>query len=416
MRLLLPTALAFLGPLVALNAPPVAPQALAAPNYTQNVAPLLRTRCVGCHRTDGSAPFSLSSYGQAKRWSTMNLQVVGSRRMPPWKPSEQGVFHGENRLSEEEIGLLKAWDKAGSPEGPSGAVSLAVAAPAALPAGAADKLLQPARPYVVAGGAEEEYRYFVLRNPYSETKWLRGIDLKPGNPRVVHHITAFLDSSDCAARMAAANTDGQAGYSAKHGGRFRPSSVLGFWAPGMENRPMPEGTAMELPPKTNIVVQVHYVSTGKAETDRWSLGLRLADGPPKRAMTTGMIERVKLDIPAGTAAYEAIKEETLPADVTLWALMPHAHGLARRMAAEAILPDGKRRPLVSIADWDPAWQSMYWFKDAVHLPKGTHIRFAVTYDNSDANLRNPNSPPRDTHWGEGSHDEMMLLAFLFTRD
>lgn len=415
MRFLLPAAFAALGPLAALLTPaPETPKSVD-PTYSQNVAPLLSARCVNCHREGGPAPFSLSTYAQAKKWSTMSMQVIDSRRMPPWKPTETGIFHDENRLTAGEIGLLKAWDKAGSPKGPEVAPEV-VSPEVAVDLGEPDKVLQPARPYVVAGGAEDEYRYFVVRNPYTETKWLRGIDLKPGNVRVVHHISAFIDSTGTAERLAAENKDGQAGYPSKNGGKFQPASILGFWAPGMKARPMPEGTAMELPPGARIVVQVHYVSTGKAETDRWSLGLRLAEGPPKKAMITGLVERIKLDIPAGAAACEVVQEETVPADVTLWALMPHAHGIAKQMRAEAILPNGVHRPLIAIADWDPAWQSMYWFKEAVRLPKGTKVRFVVTYDNSAANLRNPNQPPRPIHWGEAARDEMMLLAFLFTRD
>ncbi len=413
MRFLLPAAVAALGPVAALNAPQGSPKA-PAPSYVRDVAPLFAARCVPCHQAGGAAPFALDTHAQAKRWSAMTAQVAGSRRMPPWKPTDEGVFHGENRLTDAEIAMLKAWDKAG---GPAGTATDAKACPqvAAPCAEACDKVLKPARPYVVAAGAEEEYRYFVLCNPYEETKWLRSIDLRPGNPQVVHHMTAYLDQSGEAERMAAVNRDGQAGYTAKKGGKFHASAVLGFWAPGMQGRPMPEGTAMELPPKSRIVVQVHYVSTGKAEVDRWSLGLRLAEGPPKRAMVTGMVERVALDIPAGAAAYEAVQEETVPGDVTLWALMPHAHRLAKRMRAEAVLPGGTVRPLISISDWDPAWQSLYWFKEPVKLPKGAKIRFTASYDNSEANPRNPYSPPKAVRWGEGARDEMMLLAFLFTR-
>lgn len=416
MRFLLPAAIAALGPLAALNAPAPQGSKFAGPTYSQDVAPLLSARCVACHQSGGSAPFTLDTYSQAKKWSTMSTQVVESRRMPPWKPTDKGVFHDENRLTDAEIRMLKAWDKAGRPKGPempAATTNPDYVAPCADPS---DKVLKPARPYVVAAGAEEEYRYFVLANPYAETRWLRSVDLKPGNPQVVHHMTAFLDSSGAADRMAAANKDGRGGYSAKHGGKFQPTAILGFWAPGMQNRPMPEGTAMELPPKCRIVVQVHYVSNGKAEADPWSLGLRLADGPPKQAMVTGLVERSILDIPAGAAAHEVVQEETVPQDVTLWALMPHAHKLARRMKAEAILPNGGRRPLIAIADWDPAWQSLYWFKDPLRLPKGTKVRFTIAYDNSEANLRNPSSPPKAVHWGEAACDEMMMLAFLFTRD
>ncbi|RYG20417.1 hypothetical protein EON82_20265 [bacterium] len=407
MRLLLSAALAGIGSLV------LAPQKEEAPNYTQHVAPVLRDHCVSCHQAGGSAPFSLATYGQAKQWSSMSASVIDSRRMPPWKPAEEGVFHDENRLSSEDLRILRAWEKGGRLKGPE---TPSAVTPVIEPAiEASDKILHPAKPYVVNAGAEDEYRYFVVRNPYSETKWLRCADLRPGNPRVVHHMTAFLDESGQAERVAK-SADGQAGFASKNGGRFTPSAVLAFWAPGMTKRPFPEGTAMRLPPKAAIVLQVHYVSTGKAECDNWSLGLRLADAPPAKPIVTVLMERKDFKIPAGAAAHEIVEEIPVPRDVTLHALMPHAHALARGLKAEAILPDGTKRPLVTITDWDPAWQSMYWFKKPAQLPKGSKIRFAVTYDNSAANLRNPNQPPREVRHGEGAKDEMHLLGMLVTPD
>jgi hypothetical protein len=342
----------------------------------------------------------------------MSVSVVGTRRMPPWKPTEEGVFHDENRLNSEDLRILRAWEKGGQPKGPE---VPAVAPAAEPPAEACDNLLRAPKPYVVTAGAEDEYRYFVVRNPYSETKWLRGVDPKPGNPRVVHHMTAFLDESGEAERKTK-SLDGQPGYGSKNGGRFTPSAILGFWAPGMRKRSFPEGTAMKLPPNAAIVLQVHYVSTGKAECDSWSLGLRLADAPPSKPISTVLMERKPFTIPAGSDACEIVEEAPVLNDLTLYALMPHAHALARRMKAVAILPDGSKRCLVTIADWDPAWQSMYWFKTPMHLPKGARIRFAITYDNSPANLRNPNQPPRDVNYGEGIHDEMHLLGMLVTPD
>jgi hypothetical protein len=128
------------------------------------------------------------------------------------------------------------------------------------------------------------------------------------------------------------------------------------------------------------------------------------------------MEHKGFKIPAGAAACEIVEETPVLGDLTLHALMPHAHALARSMKAEAILPDGTKRPLVTIADWDPAWQSMYWFKTPMHLPKGARVRFAITYDNSAANLRNPHQPPQEVRHGEGTKDEMHLLGMLVTPD
>lgn len=76
------------------------------------------------------------------------------------------------------------------------------------------------------------------------------------------------------------------------------------------------------------------------------------------------------------------------------------------MKMTAIRPDGAIETLLSISDWDFAWQDQYHFKEFVSLPRGTKIRAEVSWDNSSANPRNPSSPPVRVTWGEESKDEM----------
>jgi len=72
----------------------------------------------------------------------------------------------------------------------------------------------------------------------------------------------------------------------------------------------------------------------------------------------------------------------------------------------ATLPDGKTKTLLSISDWDFAWQEQYQFQDFVDLPKGTKLHVRITYDNSADNPRNPTNPPKQVRWGRESTDEM----------
>jgi tetratricopeptide (TPR) repeat protein len=87
-------------------------------------------------------------------------------------------------------------------------------------------------------------------------------------------------------------------------------------------------------------------------------------------------------------------------------LFPHAHYLARTVRVWATLPDGTERWLLKIDDWDPGWQDEYTFAKPITLPKGSSVRMEFSYDNSDANPRNPNHPPKRVQGGEQSVDEM----------
>jgi hypothetical protein len=100
---------------------------------------------------------------------------------------------------------------------------------------------------------------------------------------------------------------------------------------------------------------------------------------------------------------------TVPVDVEAIAINPHAHYICRDMLGYAVLPDGTRRTLIHITDWDFSWQQQYTYPAPIRLPAGTDIRMEFTYDNSDGNPRNPNHPPKRVMYGAGSMDEMAGL-------
>ncbi len=123
-------------------------------------------------------------------------------------------------------------------------------------------------------------------------------------------------------------------------------------------------------------------------------------------------------IPAGAARHEVRAAFTVPPGRNFHAIgiAPHMHLLGREMKVTATYPDGSVRPLISIDDWDFHWQGMYDFASPVPLPSGTRIDLTAVYDNSSANRRNPNSPPQDVMWGEGTTDEMCIAFIRMTVD
>lgn len=408
-------------PKVAIREATPARKVTGTPTYDE-VEPILKANCVPCHQAGEVAPFSLEGFRNASQFASMNARVVAERRMPPWKPTEAGVFHGERRLTEAEIEIIRHWADAGAPRGsyeptprsdePENVI--ARSSKTKWRVGTPDKILTIPRPYLVRAEAEDTYRYFVVKNPFAETRWLRAAELQPGNTKVVHHATIFLDSSGKSLRLASTQQDGQEGYSASGGPQFKPTSVVGFWAPGMESRELPTGTAFELKPGASFVVQVHYTSTGKDETDQWKLGLYTGSTPPEKLMRVSSVESFIVDLPAGQKDCAVMQSLPINQDIELQAVMPHAHQLGKLLTAIVQLPDGREKKLIEIKDWDPAWQSLYWYKAPIKIPRGSVLRFRVIYDNSDDNPRNPFHPPHEIHWGEDAKAEMCLFVFLYT--
>src|SRR5206468_2044711 len=97
----------------------------------------------------------------------------------------------------------------------------------------------------------------------------------------------------------------------------------------------------------------------------------------------------RIDIPAGVKDYTVTDSYTLPVDVEVQAVQPHAHYRARDITGVATLPDGTTRWLIYIKDWDFRWQHVYRYAKPFSLPRGTTLSMRYVYDNSADNPRNP---------------------------
>ncbi len=157
--------------------------------------------------------------------------------------------------------------------------------------------------------------------------------------------------------------------------------------------------------------------SGKPEPVAPSVGLYFGNEAPSRTPAMLRLGRQNIYIPAGEAAYTITDSYVLPVDAEVVALQPHAHYRLRRAHGEARLPDGSVQTLIEIADWDFRWQHVYRFVTPVRLPRCTALSMRYTYDNSAANARNPEQPPRRARWGQRSSDEMGdLWIQVLTRD
>ncbi|MCE9559025.1 MAG: hypothetical protein K8R88_08750 [Armatimonadetes bacterium] len=101
---------------------------------------------------------------------------------------------------------------------------------------------------------------------------------------------------------------------------------------------------------------------------------------------------------------------------TIYAVWPHMHYLGRTMKAWVKFPAGHSVPLIAIDDWDPEWQLLYYLKTPLRVPAGSKIYVTGTYDNSEDNPLNPNSPPRVVEGGESSRDEMLFFELFQVDD
>jgi len=374
--------------------------------FNKDIAPIVWARCATCHRPGEIGPFSLITYDDVRRHTTQIAAVTARRVMPPWKPAAgRESFQNERRLTDAELGAIQTWIADGALEGDASDLPTPPQFTNAWQLGTPDLIVAMPAPYTVPADGADVFRTFVLPIPVATARYVRALEFRPGNARVVHHANLGVDRTKSSRRLDA--RDPEPGYSGsmERDARYPEGQLLG-WTPGQAAHAVPDGTQWRLEPDSDLVVQLHLQPTGKPESVQVTAGFYFTDAPPTRSPIGLRLGSETIDIPAGEDAWAIADRYQLPVDVDVFAIQPHAHNLARTMQAAAILPDGGIRPLFAIDDWDFRWQDVYRYTAPIALPKGTVITMAYVYDNSAANPRNPHHPPARVVWGQNTSDEM----------
>jgi len=388
--------------------------------FNEQIAPILYENCASCHRPIDAAqaarktpdpicfagaPFSVLEYGDVARRAKQIASAAVSRRMPPWLPAEgYGDFAGARRLRDDQIALLTQWAEQGAPEGDPASKPPLPQLPQGWQLGQPDLVVEAARPFVVPAGGGDLFRNFAIPVPLASTRYVRGIELRADNPRMLHHASIGVDRFRVSRKLE--GRDGQPGFAAMPDDEVQ--NVFG-WSPGKAPFLEPADRAWTLDKGSDLVVQMHLLPSGTPEPVQPVLGLFLTDTPPAREPLLIRLESKSIDIAAGQADYVVEDTYTLPADVDVTSIYPHAHYLAKDMQATATLPDGTTKWLLWIKSWDFRWQDQYRYVSPVALPTGTRLSMRFTYDNSKDNPHNPHRPPERVKWGPKSSDEMGAL-------
>jgi hypothetical protein len=384
-------------------------QAATLPEVTFNkqIAPIIYNNCSSCHRPGEAAPFSLLSYQDVAKRGKLIAKVTESRYMPPWKAEKSSFeFKDERLLKDSEIALLDAWVKAGMPEGNPKDAPAQPKFASGWQLGEPDLIVEMPVAYKVPADGADIYRNIALPLNLTEDKWLTAVDMKPTARSVVHHVLYFGDPTGKAHLK-------QEGDQIGFNGIIPGFNVegLGGWALGAQPHLLPEGLALKVKAGSDFIVQYHFHPNGKAETEKAVVGLYFAKQPPTRTVSGIQLPPsfgifAGLNIPPGEKDYVVKDSFTLPIDFDAFSVGAHAHYIATKMKMTATLPSGEVLTLLSIKDWDFAWQDRYFFDHFITLPKGTRIDSEVHWDNTAENPRNPSNPPIQVRWGEQSKDEM----------
>jgi hypothetical protein len=405
------------------------------PTFSHDVAPILYKHCITCHHPGDIAPMSLLTYKDARPWAAAIREAVVLRKMPPWLADPKvGRWSNDPRLSDAEIEILRAWVASSAPEGDPKDMPVAPAFPDGWKIEKPDAAFKiPVHTLDPKG--PDEYTYVDVPTNFQEDRWITAAELRPGNRRIVHHAHVFVkDMKERQPKTATPATEYAKWIRIRQGslewvrpeapvidngcavddnGLFPGSrssdlgSLISSYLPGRGPDVYPAGTARKIPAGAVLSFQIHYSrTTGKTETDETSVGLLFSKEPPQRVSRRIDLSNQMFMIPAGDPDHAVSECHTFDKDVLITSLTPHMHLRGKSMQIVADLPDGRKRTLLSVPDYQFNWQFTYREEQPVYLPKGTRIEVLAKFDNSINKAGNPD-PKIPVRWGSASENEMM---------
>lgn len=389
-----------------------------AQTWNQDIAPIFYTHCGKCHHEGGIAPMSLVTYDEASSETNDIEDAIQNDEMPPWPANHNYTnFIGENVLTEEEKQAIFSWIDNGAPEGSGSAPTIpayndgyAITSP--------DEIVTIPE-YNVAFNTDE-YRTFTIPSTSAQDRYIGGVEFEPDNDDIVHHILAFYDPSNVSQQL----DDAAAGPGFPSNGGSFPSDeavLIGVWVPGMTATIFPEDLAILLPGGSDFVFEVHYAPGSLGDQADVHMRLQYKDIPVIREVyhdpllfhgPPSLME--PLFIPANTVqTFHEVSAQT-PIDLSFISVFPHMHLLGQTFKVYGLTAEEDTVRFIDVDNYEFHWQFSYTFPTLKKLPLGSILHGYATYDNTENNDENPNSPPEDVGLGEGTEDEMMVCFFMYT--
>lgn len=394
--------------------------------FHKQVLPILQKNCQGCHRPGEAAPMSFLTYNEVRPWAKAIRQAVLVKKMPPWF-AEHGVnkFSNDRSLAQSDIDTLIAWTDSGAKEGNPKDGPAPVAWLPGWNIGKPDVVIEMPNEYAVPMAGTIDYQYIVIPTGFSEDKWVRMAEVRPGNRAVVHHVIAFVrEPSSKWMRDAKPGVPyspknrppqpNQQGNQRREDDGFGGEFLVGY-APGTVPVVLDSGRAKLIKAGSDIVFQMHYTANGKEAIDRTKIGMIFATEAPAERVMTIAAGTNKFTIPAGASNHRVDAAITLHDESTLVQMLPHMHLRGKAFSYRAVYPTGETENLLNVPKYSFSWQLSYFPARKTVFPKGTKIECTAYYDNSANNPSNPD-PKVEVRYGDQSWEEMMFGFFEIAFD
>ena len=387
------------------------------PTFSKDVAPIFYKSCVNCHRPGQIAPMSLLAYDTARPWATSIKNRVASREMPPWHIDRTvGIkeYKDDPSLSDADISTIVRWVDGGAPAGNARDLPKAPTFPTddQWSIGTPD-LIVSAPAYNVKANMADWFGSFYVDSGLGEDRWIKAIEVKPGDKRVVHHTIVYSIQDDEEELKALVPDRESDGFNRRAGTRLIEYAI------GNMGDLYDDGTArlMKAGAKLHFSAHYHAITEDVKEQTRVGIVFYPKGYKPEHVLQNKLVSVGNLDIPPGMSDVRNDAYFTLKKPAKLILFQPHMHYRGKAMALEAIYPDRRVELLTYVPRFDVMWQVTYPYANPPIFPAGTVLHQTSWHDNSAANKRNPDP----TNWvgsGDRTIDEMSIghIDFIYLTD
>jgi hypothetical protein len=374
----------------------------ALPTFAKDVAPILQRSCQTCHHQGTSAPMPLVSYEDVRPWARSIRQRVAARDMPPWHLDKTvGIrqYKNDRSLSDDEIATIVRWADNGAPQGNPTDMPPALAFRPETDwfIGEPDLKVTTPNDFAMYANGPDWWIDQFAEVELTEDRWIKAMEIKPSNPKVVHHVVVYAIEPD-------------APEGTPEGG-----VQLHEYAVGKYGDIFGENTGRLLKKGTRLRYDMHYFAIGSEQHNKTTIAFKFYPKGvvPKYQVRSQAIRNIPnddLEVPPNTVV-RTDGYFRLPRPARVDSFQPHMHMRGKGLTVEAIDPATNRTQILSSVDhFDFNWHVNYVYADdaAPLLPAGTVLHLIGIHDNTSANRRNPD-PAMWAGFGERSVDDMLQV-------
>jgi hypothetical protein len=369
--------------------------------FSKDIAPIFQAKCQTCHHPGTSAPMSLVTYDEVRPWVRSIRERVANRDMPPWHLDKTvGIrqYKNDRSLRDDEIDAVLRWVDAGAPRGNPADMPppLTFRSDAEWFIGEPDLKVTTNDFAMYANGPDWWIDQFA-ETTLTEDRWIKAMEIKPSNPKVVHHVVVYAMEPDAPE------------------GTPETGIQLHEYAVGKYGDIFGENTGRLLKKGTRLRFDMHYFAIGSEQHNKTTIAFSFYPKGvvPKYQVRSYAIRNIpndELEVPPNTVM-RTDGYFRLPRPARIDSFQPHMHMRGRGMTLEAIDPETNRTRILSSVDhFDFNWHINYVYADdeAPLLPAGTVLHMIGVHDNTSANRRNPD-PNLWVGFGERSVDDMLQV-------